>query len=157
MQQEDYASQNEDWRKIARERVVPFLGPRLPAMEAAHKLLPAICSDVYVRAQEVLGFDSDVVFVIYVGIGCGAGWVTTYQNAPAVLFGLGYLRWGGLAVLLAGIFDFLDGQVARAGRTASPFGALLDSTVDRYSEIFVWFGIVVNFIKSGSLLTSSAT
>ena len=74
----------------------------------------------------------------------------------AVLFGLGFLRWGGLAVLMAGVFDFFDGQVARAGRTATPFGALLDSTVDRYSEIFVWFGLVVTFIRSGSLLTSSA-
>lgn len=87
-QQEDYAGQDEDWQQIARERVFPFLERRLPAMQAAHKLLPDICADVYIRAQEVLGFDGDVVFVIYVGIGCGAGWVTTYQNSPAVLFGL---------------------------------------------------------------------
>ena len=75
----------------------------------------------------------------------------------AVLFGMGHLRWGGFTVLLAGVFDLLDGQVARAGRTASPFGALLDSTVDRYSEIFIWFGIGVNFIRADSLFTSSAT
>jgi CDP-diacylglycerol--glycerol-3-phosphate 3-phosphatidyltransferase len=66
----------------------------------------------------------------------------------AILFGLGQIRWAGLAVLLAGIFDIMDGQVARVGRQATSFGALLDSTVDRYSEIFVWFGIAVSFIKS---------
>ena len=74
----------------------------------------------------------------------------------ATLFALNYYRWGGLAVLIAGIFDFFDGQVARAGKTASKFGALLDSTVDRYSEIIVWFGLAVSFIKAGSLWTSSA-
>jgi CDP-diacylglycerol--glycerol-3-phosphate 3-phosphatidyltransferase len=74
----------------------------------------------------------------------------------AVLFGMDMLRWAGVIVLLAGIFDFLDGQVARAGRTATTFGALLDSTVDRYSEIVVWFGMVVSFIRAGSLWTSSA-
>jgi len=74
----------------------------------------------------------------------------------AVFFGLDYLRWGGVLVLLAGVFDLLDGQVARAGRTATNFGALLDSTVDRYSEIFIWFGIAVSFIRAGSLWTSSA-
>ena len=76
--------------------------------------------------------------------------------AAAVLFALDYFRWAGLTVLLAGLFDFLDGQVARAGKTATTFGALLDSTVDRYSEIVVWFGIAVSFIRSGSLWTSSA-
>ena len=74
----------------------------------------------------------------------------------ALLFGLDYFRWAGFFVLLAGIFDFLDGQVARAGRNVTTFGALLDSTVDRYSEIFVWFGIVVSFIRAGSLWNSSA-
>ena len=74
----------------------------------------------------------------------------------AALFGLSEYRWGGLMVLIAGIFDLLDGQVARAGQTETKFGALLDSTVDRYSEIVVWFGLAVSFIRSGSLWTSSA-
>jgi CDP-diacylglycerol--glycerol-3-phosphate 3-phosphatidyltransferase len=74
----------------------------------------------------------------------------------AILFGIDQIRWAGFAVLLAGIFDIMDGQVARAGRQTTSFGALLDSTVDRYSEIFVWFGIAVSFIKSDSLWTTSA-
>ena len=73
-----------------------------------------------------------------------------------VLFGLDYLRFAGFVVLLAGLFDLLDGQVARAGRTETSFGALLDSTVDRYSEIFIWFGIAVSFIRAEDLWTSSA-
>jgi len=74
----------------------------------------------------------------------------------AVLFATDELRWGGFMVLVAGIFDLLDGQVARAGRSETTFGALLDSTVDRYSEIIVWFGIAVSFIRADSFWTSSA-
>jgi hypothetical protein len=87
-QQEDYASQGEDWRRVAREKVFPFLGQRLPAMQMAHDNLLKVCAPTYSKAREVLGFESDVSFVIYVGIGCGAGWVTTYQGLPAILFGL---------------------------------------------------------------------
>ena len=71
-------------------------------------------------------------------------------------------------MLLAGLCDFLDGQVAREGRKETKFGALLDSTTDRYSEIFVYFGIgtylihreewlvsgVLFFALSGSLMVS---
>jgi len=87
-QLDDYASQDEDWRQIARERVFPFLNDRLPAMKAAHENLLQVCAPIYSAAQEALGFESDVVFVIYIGIGCGAGWVTRFHDSPAVLFGL---------------------------------------------------------------------
>ena len=71
----------------------------------------------------------------------------------ATLFGLDEYRWAGLMVLVAGIFDLLDGQVARTGRTESKFGALLDSTVDRYSEIVVWFGLAVSFFCAFSFFS----
>ena len=87
-QLEDYASQEVDWRQIARERVFPFLGVRLPAMKTAHENLLAVCEGIYSRSEEVLGFDFETLFVIYVGIGCGAGWGTQFQDSPAVLFGL---------------------------------------------------------------------
>jgi hypothetical protein len=57
-------------------------------MQAAHDNLLASCASLYAQAQAVLEFESDISFVIYVGIGCGAGWVTTYDGTPAVLFGL---------------------------------------------------------------------
>lgn len=79
-----------------------------------------------------------------------------FNIGAAVLFGFGLYMWAGLTVLVAGVFDFLDGQVARKGKTESKFGALLDSTVDRYSEIFIWFGIAISFIRADDLWTSSA-
>lgn len=87
-QQEDYASQGLDWRQVARERVFPFLAERLPAMREAHQNLLEVCGPLYHRAQEALGFDGAVIFVLYVGIGCGAGWVTSLSGESAILFGL---------------------------------------------------------------------
>lgn len=87
-QLQDYSQEGVDWRQVAREKVFPFLNERLAAMRRAHHNLMDCCASVYIRAQEALGFESEMTFVIYVGIGCGAGWATTLQNAPAVLFGL---------------------------------------------------------------------
>lgn len=88
MQTEDYASQGVDWRRVAREKVFPFLPARLPAMRLAHQNLLELCEPLYARAQAALDFDGEVTFIIHVGIGCGAGWVTPYAAAPAILFGL---------------------------------------------------------------------
>jgi hypothetical protein len=87
-QVDDYASQGLDWRQIAREKVFPYLNQRLPVMQEAHRNLLDLCQPVYDRAQRVLGFDSDALFVIHVGIGCGAGWVTPFGGRPAILYGL---------------------------------------------------------------------
>lgn len=54
---------------------------------------------------------------------------------------LSYLGWGGLTILFAGMFDMLDGQVARIGNMSSKFGALYDSVLDRYSELIMFLGI----------------
>jgi hypothetical protein len=84
----DYASQQVDWRQIASERIFPFINARLVAMREAKKNITATFITIYNQAFEKLGFEQDLVCVIYVGIGCGAGWVTTYENKPAILFGL---------------------------------------------------------------------
>ncbi len=62
--------------------------------------------------------------------------------ASGVLFALGSNRWAGVVLILGGLCDCLDGGVARATDTVSPFGAFLDSTVDRYSDLFVFGGLL---------------
>ncbi len=52
----------------------------------------------------------------------------------AVLAGFGELRWAGVVLAFAGTFDILDGALARSTHSAYPYGAFLDSTLDRYSE-----------------------
>jgi len=85
---EDYSTQSLDWRQIAHEKVFPHLGERLSAMQEAHRNLLELCEPVYSKTQQALTFDSNAIFVIYVGIGCGAGWVTPFHGLPAILFGL---------------------------------------------------------------------
>ena len=52
----------------------------------------------------------------------------------AIVLANGFFRWGAIVLLLASIFDMLDGALARATAQSTPFGAFLDSTLDRYSE-----------------------
>src|SRR5476651_1457305 len=54
---------------------------------------------------------------------------------------LSYIGWAGGLILFAGLFDMLDGQVARLGNMKSTFGALYDSVLDRYSELIMFLGI----------------
>lgn len=62
--------------------------------------------------------------------------------AAAWLIADGQLFAGGVVMLLASGLDMLDGALARAIGTASPAGALLDSTLDRISEGVVLFGVL---------------
>lgn len=87
-QLDDYANLQEDWRVTASERIFPSLDEKLPLMQIAHDNLLNICVDVYDRARKVIGYNNDLVCVIYAGLGCGAGWATDYDNKPAILFGL---------------------------------------------------------------------
>jgi len=85
---DDYADQDIQWFQIAKEMVLPYLNDRLPAMKEAHAGLVESCSSLLDLAQERVEFDADLLFVIYVGLGNGAGWVTAYAGKPAILFGL---------------------------------------------------------------------
>jgi CDP-diacylglycerol---glycerol-3-phosphate 3-phosphatidyltransferase len=59
----------------------------------------------------------------------------------AYQFAAGSARAGAILLLLGGIFDMVDGAVARASNRVTRFGALYDSTLDRYAEIIVFLGI----------------
>jgi len=58
---------------------------------------------------------------------------------------------GGVLIILGGIFDMLDGIVARTNGKATQFGALLDSTLDRYSDSFIFIGIAWHFFDINNL------
>ena len=65
--------------------------------------------------------------------------------------------WAGVVIILAGLFDMIDGRLARLGNMSSTFGALWDSTLDRYSELFTLFGVCLVFIKAGWFWTGVVT
>ena len=74
--------------------------------------------------------------------------------AAGIFFVVG---WTGGLILFAGLFDMMDGRVARLGNMSSTFGALYDSVLDRYSELFTLFGISYYLILQGYFLGSIIT
>jgi len=64
-----------------------------------------------------------------------------------VAFGVGAIRWAGLLLLLSGILDLLDGQVARQSGKSTTFGAFYDSTLDRIGEGAVFSGLIFYFLS----------
>ncbi len=67
------------------------------------------------------------------------GFIVTVS--AGVAFFLGHVRIGGALVLIGGLLDVVDGQVARGTNQATVFGSFYDSTLDRVSEIVVFLGI----------------
>jgi len=67
---------------------------------------------------------------------------------------LSYVGWAGGLILFAGLFDMLDGQVARMGNMSSSFGALYDSVLDRYSELVMFLGICYYLVSHHYFLSS---
>ena len=67
---------------------------------------------------------------------------------------LSYVGIGGGVILFAGLFDMLDGQVARVGKMSSRYGALYDSVLDRYSELIMFLGICYYLVSHNYFMSS---
>src|ERR1051325_2971570 len=65
----------------------------------------------------------------------------------AALYGYGKFFGAGLLMIFANLFDMLDGQVARLRGRVTRFGAFFDSTLDRYSDIIVYVGIMIFYAR----------
>ena len=74
----------------------------------------------------------------------------TFLAAGLVAFG--HLRWAGVVLIFAGTCDILDGALARSTHASYPYGAFLDSTLDRYSEGAVYLGLAAYFVTVGGPL-----
>jgi CDP-diacylglycerol--glycerol-3-phosphate 3-phosphatidyltransferase len=64
----------------------------------------------------------------------------------AYVIATGHLLLGGVLVLVSGLFDLLDGALARFTKRTTKFGAVLDSTVDRISEAATLLGLLIWYI-----------
>jgi CDP-diacylglycerol--glycerol-3-phosphate 3-phosphatidyltransferase len=98
--------------------------------------------ELFVRLELNPNFFTTIGFILTIG--------------GAVLFAAGHLVSAGIIVLLAGTFDIIDGKVARATNRVTRFGALYDSTLDRYSEVIMFFGMAFHFVKADMFITSIA-
>ncbi len=66
----------------------------------------------------------------------------------AYLFAFDFFRWAGFTLIIASLFDAIDGAVARKSNKVTEFGAFLDSTVDRFSEFVVFLGIFIHYLRT---------
>jgi CDP-diacylglycerol--glycerol-3-phosphate 3-phosphatidyltransferase len=83
--------------------------------------------EVFVRS----GISPNVISTIGFVVTMGAG----------LAYFLGSLQWGGFLVLIGGLFDVIDGYVARRTDRVTRFGSFYDSTLDRMSEVMVFLGV----------------
>lgn len=66
--------------------------------------------------------------------------------AAAYFIASGHFLIGGVLILVSGLFDLLDGAVARFAKQTTKFGAVLDSTVDRISEAATLCGLLIWYL-----------
>ena len=121
---------------------------------ASEAIGSAICRarDRVARVLIALQFTPNRVTVLGLALTVAAGVCLAFgagQQAPYWAHGLGPAGWWPLAALawlfLAGAADMLDGALARVGKLASRAGGLLDSAVDRFSDIAIYFGCFLYF------------
>ena len=86
-----------------------------------------------VRALASAGVHPNILTAIGVTINIGCG----------VLFGFGEFFWAGIVLIVANLFDMLDGNVARLTGNVTKFGGFLDSSLDRLSDMVAFFGIMI--------------
>jgi phosphatidylglycerophosphate synthase len=76
------------------------------------------------------------------------GFIITVSAAAVIPFNL---IAGGFLILAGGFFDMLDGIVARTNSKNTKFGALLDSTLDRYSDSFIFIAVAWYFFERNDI------
>jgi CDP-diacylglycerol---glycerol-3-phosphate 3-phosphatidyltransferase len=121
--------------RVAREQAMPLVG-RTP-MQAVYRAVVPLA-----RALVALGVSANAVTL-------GA---LAFTAAAAVCFGTGHFGLGAAIACVGALADAMDGFIARETRTASRFGQILDTTVDRYVDALLLGGIAVAVRSDAALL-----
>lgn len=107
-----------------------------------------------VRGMIAIGITPNMVTTIGLLGNIAAAVLFVYAGYQAGLTGevpYSLVTWAGGLIIGFSLFDMLDGQVARIGNMASTFGAMYDSVLDRYCEMFTLGGISYFFLCAGNL------
>src|SRR6266704_682231 len=103
--------------------------------------------------RDVFGKRIEALAVVFIRLHIRPNLITTVGTlvviASATAFGLGWVRPGGLMLLVSGLFALLDGRVARRADMTTTFGAFYDSTLDRVGEAALFGGIALYFLRGG--------
>lgn len=125
----------------------------MKARDIAQQLIYKII-DPLVRGMVKIGITPNFITATGLVLNVVACCVFIYGATHGDRGDFSYVGWGGFIVLFAGLFDMMDGQVARVGKMSSRYGALFDSVLDRYSELIVFFGISYYLILQGYFFSS---
>lgn len=98
--------------------------------------------NTFARGLGALGLTPNVLTLIGLALMCGIGFVIA----------LGNFALAGVLIIVAGIFDALDGSLARLTNRVTRFGAFLDSTTDRFAEGALFLGMLYAFVQRGTIL-----
>ncbi|AKD56825.1 CDP-alcohol phosphatidyltransferase [Spirosoma radiotolerans] len=101
----------------------------------------------FVKLLIRLGLTPNMVTTIGLVLNIGVAFIFIAGAEQGNRGDFSYIGWAGALVLFAGLFDMLDGQVARLGKMSSLYGALFDSVLDRYSELIMFLGICYYLIS----------
>ena len=120
--------------------------------DSARSEKPTLTDVLRVRFKGVL--DPVAAFIHRLGITPNALTLTGLVGniVAAVFLSQGSFLVGGLIVLFVGPLDALDGALARLSGDASPFGAFVDSVTDRYSELFIFGGLLLHYQQQSDWL-----
>jgi phosphatidylglycerophosphate synthase len=108
----------------------------------------------FVKSLIRIGLTPNAVTTIGLLLNIGVAVIFIFGAEKSNRGDLSFVGWGGALVLVAGLFDMLDGQVARLGNMSSTFGALYDSVLDRYSECIMFLGICYYLVAHHYFLSS---
>ncbi len=110
--------------------------------------------DPFVKVLIKLGLTPNAVTLIGFILNVGVAAIFIWGAEEGTRDDLSEVAWAGGLILFAGLFDMLDGQVARLGNMKSVFGALFDSVLDRYSELIMFLGICYYLVANHYFLSS---
>jgi len=92
---------------------------------------------ILVQLLSRLGVNPNLLTFLGLPFNCGA----------AIAFAYGRIRTAGVIILLAALFDWVDGEVARISGRVTKLGSFFDSVIDRYSDMVLLLGIIIYFSK----------
>ena len=75
-------------------------------------------------------------------------WPASSLATPILTISARMFLYAGLVIIGAGIFDMVDGRVARATNQVTIFGGFFDSVIDRYSDVALFFGLLVYYARA---------
>lgn len=136
----DIKSTAKSWRDALQQGIYCVINPLV------RLLIKIGVTPNMVTTVGLLGQIAGAAFMVW------AGYLASQGENPYEVF-----MWGGIIIIAFSVFDMLDGQVARLGNMSSTFGAMYDSVLDRYCEMFTLGGLAFYLIQRGDLWSAIIT